>query len=99
MFHILAHAGEAHESAIESVAHSLAWYVQVPLFFVGAAFVAAVIWLITKRTDRTLMLTSFLLLVAGFALSGVAPIVALLSITTGLVVTLLVTLVGLGTTE
>jgi ABC-type proline/glycine betaine transport system permease subunit len=93
---IFAHAGEDHSTEVETVVHELSWYVQLPIFFVVTALVAYIAWLITKKHDTTILITSTLLLVAGFAFFSVAPLVSILSITLGMTATLLVTLIGLG---
>ncbi len=96
---IFAHAGEVHDSTITASAHELAWYVQLPLFFIVVAMFGSLIWLVSKRQDTTLLITSFALLIAGFSLFKVAPIASATAITLGLVTTLAVTLLGLGSPE
>lgn len=96
LIHIIAHAGETHESELVATAHELAWYVQLPLFVLLMAVFASVVWLISKKTDVTILTTSFVLLIAGFGLYQIAPLLSILAITAGLITTLLVTLLGLG---
>jgi len=99
MLTTLAHADEAHSSTIESIAHSLGWYIQIPLFVVSVALFASIMWLTTKRIDRTLLATATLLLFTGFALATVSPLIGILSITIGLLSTLFMTLTGIGTPD
>ncbi len=96
MISTFAHAGEIHETAVETTAHALAWYVQLPLaIFIVAGFYA-LLRLVIKSTANALLILSLLLLIAGFTLFSVAPLVSATAITVGMVITLLVTLVGLG---
>ena len=96
MFDILAHAGEVHENTIEKTAHGLAWYTQLTIFVISVLALAYFIWLITKKQDTTILLTSTILLIAGFACFSIAPLISILSISVGMTATLFVTLVGLG---
>ncbi|MBP6961969.1 hypothetical protein KBB49_00320 [Candidatus Saccharibacteria bacterium] len=97
MFNLLfAHAGEDHSTTAEAVAHQLEWFYQIPIFIVSVFIVGYFIWLITKKQDTTVLLTSTILLIAGFACFSVAPIISILSISIGIIATLFVTLVGLG---
>ena len=93
---ILAHAGESHSSELEAAAHELPWFLQVLLFLMGIALVYTLVWIITKKVDTSLLILSFALLVTGFLVFQVAPIVSVLAITLGLITTLFVTFVGLG---
>lgn len=100
MFNLLfAHAGEEHATTIEATAHELSWYVQLSIFLVSVLALSYFIWLITKKQDTTVLLTSTILLVAGFACFSVAPLISILSISIGMTATLFVTLVGLGKRE
>jgi len=94
--YVFAHAGEEHETIVEATAHELSWFVQLPIFVITIAVVAYFIWLITKKIDTTILLTSTILLVAGFAFFSIAPLVSILSISIGMTATLFVTLTGLG---
>lgn len=96
MFDILAHAGEDHATTAEAVSHELSWFVQLPIFLVSVLVLGYFIWLITKKKDTTVLLTSTILLIAGFACFSVAPLISILSISVGMTATLFVTLVGLG---
>lgn len=96
IFNILAHASEDHSNEAAATIHELAWYYQLPIFFLALLGVCALIWLITKKLDVVILISSFLMLVTGFLVFQVAPLVSIISITLGLVATLAVTLVGLG---
>ena len=91
-----AHAGESHATTAEATAHELGWYIQIPLFIVALFAVLAITYFLTKKRDTTLLFTSLLLLIAGFGLFRIAPIVSATAITLGLIATLFVTLIGLG---
>lgn len=93
----MAHAGEVHETAAEATAHRTAWYVQLPLFFLATLGFAAIVYLITKKQDLTILITATVMLLAGFGLFQIAPFVSVAAITAGLVGTLFTTLAGLGT--
>lgn len=93
---ILAHGGEEHGSEIAASIHEVAWYYQLPVFFLALLGIGTLIWLITKKLDLVIMISSFLMLITGFLVFQVAPLVSIISITLGLVATLAVTLVGLG---
>lgn len=92
---IFAHAGESHGSELEAAAHELPWFLQIIVFLVGIALVYSLVWLITKKVDTSLLVVSFVLLVTGFLVFQIAPIVSVLAITAGLIATLFVTFVGL----
>lgn len=96
MFDILAHAGEAHESAIEATTHELAWYVQLALFLMFLVLFMGVLKILIRKTGVVILITASILLVAGFALFRLSPIVSATAITLGLFSTLFLTLVGLG---
>lgn len=96
---IFAHAGESHETVVESTSNALAWYIQLPLFLIVVAGLFALMQLIFKKKSTAFLVTAFALLIAGFGLYSVAPIVSATSITIGMATTLLVTLVGLGSEQ
>lgn len=96
---LFAHAGESHESVVESTSHALAWYVQLPVFLIAVAGLFALSQLIFKKKSTAFLITAFALLIAGFGLYAVAPIISATAITIGMATTLLVTLVGLGAEE
>lgn len=93
---ILAHGGETHNSVAVEKAHELQWFIQVPLYTIAIAVFAGIVWLISKSVDATLLITSAVLLISGFAFFQIAPVVSVLAISFGLVLTLGVTLLGLG---
>ena len=96
---LLAHAGESHESTLEATAHEIAWFIQLPLFLLAVAGFFSIIYMITKKRETATLMTAFVLLFAGFGLFQVSPIVSATAITLGLVSTLFITLVGLGSEE
>lgn len=93
---LFAHAGEVHETVVESTAHTLAWYIQLPLFLLVTAGFFALSRLVFKKKSTAFLVTAFVLLIAGFGLYAVAPVISATAITIGMATTLLVTLVGLG---
>lgn len=96
---LLAHAGETHESTIEATAHEIGWYIQLPVFLLALAGFIAILYLLTKKTKLTVLLTASVLLVIGFGFYRLSPVVSATAITLGLVSTLFITLVGLGDDE
>ncbi len=96
---IFAHAGEEHATTAEAVAHQLEWFYQLPIFLVSVLVLGYFIWLITKKQDTTVLLTSTILLIAGFVCFSIAPLISILSISVGITATLFVTLMGLGHRE
>ena len=94
--HILAHAGEEHTTGIEATVHEWAWYVQLPIFFLVLVAICTLLWLITNKVDVVLLVASFFMLITGFLVFSFAPLISVLAITLGLVATLSVTLVSLG---
>ncbi len=93
---ILAHAGEDHGSEAAATIHELAWYYQLPIFFLVFLGICTLIWLITKKLDLVILISSTMMLITGFLVFQVAPLVSIISITLGLIATLAVTLIGLG---
>ncbi len=93
---ILAHAGEVHSSDTTAAIHEVAWYYQLALFLVALLAVSTLIWLITKKLDLVILISSLLMLITGFLVFQVAPIVSVVAITLGLIATLSTTLLGLG---
>ena len=93
---VFAHSGEEHSSTIESVAHELAWYIQLPIFIISVLVLGYLVWLLTKKQDTTVLIMATILLIAGFACFSVAPLISILSISLGMTATLFVTLIGLG---
>jgi hypothetical protein len=93
---LFAHAGETHETIVESTSHALAWYVQLPLFLLAVAGLYALSRVLFKTKSTAFLVDAFILLIAGFGLYKVAPVVSATAITIGMTTTLLVTLIGLG---
>lgn len=96
MIDLFAHAGEFHESALSSSVHLIPWYFQIPLFALLVAGFSTFVWLLTKKVSTVIFITCFGLLLAGFLLYQVAPIVSVLAISFGLISSLAVTLLGIG---
>ena len=94
-----AHGGETHANEALAQVHEISWFLQLPLFAIMVAVFAGIVWLLIKKPDVTALITSFALLVAGFGLFEVAPVVSAFAITAGLITTLGVTLLGLGSHE
>lgn len=96
IMHLLAHAGEEHTTGVEATVHEWAWYVQLPVFFLVTVAIMTLLWLITHKLDTVIFISSFLMLIAGFAFFQVAPLISVVAITFGLIATLAVTLISLG---
>lgn len=91
---LVAHAGEVHENTVESTFHSTEWYVQLPVFFLIVAVISGAIWLLTKSRTATTIVMSVLLLIGGFAMFSLTPIISIVSISTGLLAGLFLLLIG-----
>lgn len=96
---ILAHAGEEHVSEIESTVHAWPWYVQIPIFFLVLVAVMTLLWLLTRKVDLVVYISSFLMLIVGFVSFQVAPLISVVAITFGLIATLSATLISLGSPD
>ncbi len=94
---LFAHAGEAHSSDLIARLHAVPWFAQIGLLIVLCAVFLSLCWLLTHKLDTSLLVTAAFLLVAGFISAQFSVLVAVISITTGLVITLGITLIGLGT--
>ena len=94
---LFAHAGEVHDSALETTAHSLAWYIQLPIFLLALFGVFSILRMVLKDAQKASLITATLLLILGFGLFKIAPVVSATAITLGLITTLLTTLIDLGT--
>lgn len=97
MLFILAHAGESHSDGLESITHYAApWYVAIPVFLVVTIAIAYLIWLVSGKNLGTVLLViaSWLLLV-GFGLYSISPIISALSIVSGMVIAGFLALAGL----
>lgn len=92
---IFAHGGEVHETAVEKTLHGIAWYIELPLFILGMLVIISIFWLITGKVEKTALLTSGVLLILGFVIATYSPLIAIISITTGLITSLFFTLVGI----
>jgi hypothetical protein len=93
---LIAHAGELHVSVVESAGHWFEpWYVQVGIFAGSLLLVGAISKLFTKHSAWILLGLAITSLMAGFGLYSVAPIISILSLSCGLVVSMLLTIIGL----
>ncbi len=99
MFETIAHTGESHGSGLETAVHALGWHVQIPLFLCGVGVVFSLAWLITKKVDSALLITAFGMLIVGLGGYVAAPVVSIIAITLGFVISLFVTLVGFSTSK
>ncbi len=91
MLSFIAHAGELETSAVESSAHWLErWYFAVPLFFLVVFGLGVVIYLFSKRSVATTYLSVVtILLFSGIYLYDKSSVLSTLSITIGLLGSLL----------
>lgn len=94
--YLFAHGGEIHDSTIESSAHALAWYIQIPLFIFIMVGVYSLLQLLIKQKSTLYLVIAFILLIVGFSTYELAPAISVMSITIGMAMTLLLTLLGLG---
>lgn len=93
---ILAHAGEEHADVAEAVTHLAPAYIAVPIFFIVAVIVGYLTWLVSgKKLDTVLFVLALLMLVAGFTMFMISPIVSVLSITIGIVFAGMLAFIGL----
>ena len=99
MFYIIAHTNESHGTGLETAVHTLGWHVQIPLFLCGVGIVFSLVWLITRKIDTALLVTAFGILITGLGSYAIAPIVSVVAITLGFVISLFVTLVGFSATK
>ncbi len=97
MISFFAHAGEAHASSTESAVHWLStWYIALPLFLLGTALVAALVYFASKRS----MAATYLSVVGIFLVSGIflydkSPVVSTVALASGLFGSVLVVLTSL----
>ncbi|HMT19196.1 MAG TPA: hypothetical protein PKD15_04130 [Candidatus Saccharibacteria bacterium] len=97
--YLFAHGGEIHSSAIESSAHALSWYIQLPLFCLIMIGIYSLLQLLIKQRSTLFLILASILLITGFATYSVAPVISVTSITVGMASTLVITLIGLGETD
>jgi len=96
----LSHADEVHTAAVSAAKHSLGdWYIGLPLFLLVVFGVGAIVQLTFKKSFITLTTLAVLLLVIGFTTYSISPLVSILSITLGLMGTLILTLTSLGSPQ
>lgn len=84
---LFAHAGEDHDTVIDTAAHSAPeWYIAIPLFLIVIALVANFIWTITKKNlGTTILVTAIILLMAGFTMYRISPAISVISLTAGFI--------------
>ena len=96
MSNIIAHAGEDHLDIIQSTSHALPWHLELSLFVGVMSVLTIILYKITKKLDLTILIISGLLLISGFGFYDFSPAISIVSISTGLIATLAVTLLGIG---
>jgi uncharacterized membrane protein YoaK (UPF0700 family) len=83
MFWLLAHAGETHETAIETVSHGVltSWYIIIPLFFFALFGVAAAVYLASRKshaiTYNTVLAILFITGVTTYTISAPLSVICL----------------------
>jgi hypothetical protein len=87
MIHVVAHAGETHSDAVETIAHTAApWYIAVPLFIMFVAMIGYLTWLVSgKRPAAVMAVLSVVLLISGFTMFNISAAISVISITVGIV--------------
>jgi hypothetical protein len=97
MLPIIAHAGESHSDSIESIAHYTApWYIAIPVFILVTFAIAYLVWLVSnKDMGAVLLLIAGWLLLVGFGLYSISPVVSALSIVSGILIAGFLALAGL----
>jgi len=87
IYYLVAHAGEEHSDVTEAVAHFAPSYISVPVFLVATAMIGYLVWLVSgKKLDTTLFVLALTMLITGFTVFNIAPIVSVLAITTGIII-------------
>jgi len=97
MITLFAHAGETHSEGIEAVAHYVApWYFAIPAFIFVVAAIGYLVWLIGgKDLGKVLVIEAGLLLIIGFGLFNISPIVSAIAIILGMFTAGFLALAGL----
>jgi O-antigen/teichoic acid export membrane protein len=92
-----AHAEEIHTSTFEELLHyATPWYLALPLFIMVSIIIGYLAWLVGGRKPGTVMLIeAIFLLVSGFMLANISPLVSALAIVVGLLLAACMTLIGL----
>ena len=85
---LLAHAGEDHSSGAEAIVHTAApWYVALPIYIFALAAIAYITWLLSKKNLGTVLLVvSIVMLLAGFGLYAISPLVSAVAIVGGILI-------------
>jgi hypothetical protein len=93
-WNLVAHAGETHESSIESFSHNLQpWPIAVLFFIIFLLVVGNVVFAFTKKSlYKTLLVLSVILLVGAFFVYENLKVLSVLSLTTSLVFLLLLSM-------
>ena len=97
--HTLSHAEEVHSTAAQANLHTLQeWYFAIPLFVLTVAAIGYMTWLVSgKKPDAVLIVMSIVLLIAGFTMFSISPLISVVAITGGIITSGLLTFGGLAT--
>jgi formate-dependent nitrite reductase membrane component NrfD len=92
-----AHAGEDHATATEATNHMLQeWYIALPLFLLALVGVAAITYMLTKKSKPvTYLVITGILLISGIFAYTIAPIISIVSLAVGMAMTLVLVLFSL----
>jgi predicted membrane protein len=83
---LLAHAGEDHSNAAESIAHYAPWYMAIPIFLLVVVAIGYLTWLISNKNAGIVMtVEALVLLVSGFTLFTISPYISVIAITAGII--------------
>lgn len=83
----LAHAGEEHGDTASALAHAVPWYLALPAFLTAVIVIGYAAWFLSKKNlGIVLIVECGFLLATGFLTYAISPIVAILSITGGLLI-------------
>jgi hypothetical protein len=93
---ILAHAGEEHSNTVESISHSIDWYIALPIFFLVVAAIGYLAWIVSgKKIDLVAIVLSIVLLISGFTLFNISAAISVISITAGIIIAGALTFLGI----
>lgn len=101
MLTYLAHAGESHATEAEASLHFLQeWYIALPLLILVTAGVAAISYVLTRKSKPvTYLVVAGFLLVAGVLGYTTSPIISIVSLATGMAMMLFIVLGSLAHKE
>ena len=97
MLKILAHSGESHENSFEKFAHEYTpGFLAVPAYLLALAMIGYIVWIVSgKKTDAVLIVLAVINLICGFTFYAISPLVSVIAITMGLVMSGMLTFGGI----